>query len=62
MVRYRPVLEYDIGSDSWKWYSGISGEKVKDGMDEDAEAFERFRSILQELGGGQDGETVIREC
>lgn len=62
VVRYRPVLEYDIGSDSWKWYSGISGEKVRDGMDEDAGVFERFRSILQELGGGQDGETVIREC
>ena len=61
-IMYKPVLEYDVSSDSWKWYSGISMEKVRDGMDEDAEVFERFRMILDELGGGQDGETVVREC
>ena len=62
VIMYRPMLEYDVSSDSWKWYNGISMEKIRDGMDEDTEVFKRFQQKLQELGGERCGETVIREC
>ena len=61
-IVYMPVLQYDVLTDSWKWFSSISEEKVRDGMDEDAEVFKEFSMMLKELGGGQYGEAVIREC
>ncbi|MBR5228779.1 MAG: Flp pilus assembly complex ATPase component TadA [Firmicutes bacterium] len=61
-IVYRPVLQYDVITDSWKWFSSVSLEKVRDGMDEDAETFKAFRELLMKLGGGKDGEAIIREC
>lgn len=61
-VNYHQLCRYDYQADSWEWAYYISADKKKAGEEEDAEAFEDFSNLLEELGGGRNAENIVRLC
>lgn len=61
-IRYYPICVYDMHNDCWEWNYHISEQKMKDGLDEDESSFLKFKSMLNELGGGRNAQPVVRMC
>jgi pilus assembly protein CpaF len=50
-VNYHQLCRYNVNTDSWKWAFHISEDKKNAGLEEDAETFMKFSSLLEKLGG-----------